>query len=73
MKIRDTFVLADIDRGGVDAKVTRLDDEGRHAISVVTVTELRLGVEFQYGRGTDRHDSARDDDRHTESARRPTR
>jgi len=61
MKICDTSVLADIDRGGVDAKVARLDDEGRHAVSIVTVTELRLGVDLQYDRGTDRHASACDD------------
>ena len=61
MKICDTSVLADIDRGGVDAKVARLDDEGRHAISIVTVTELRLGVEIQYDRGTDRHAAACED------------
>ena len=60
MKICDTSVLADIDRGGVDAKVARLDDEGRHAVSIVTVTELRLGVDLQYDRGTDRHASACD-------------
>lgn len=48
MKICDTSVLVDIDRGGVDERVTRLDDEGRHAISSVTVTELRLGVNKRY-------------------------
>jgi len=61
MKICDTSVLADIDRGGVDGRVARLDDEGRHAISIVTVTELRLGVDLQYDRGTDRHGAATDD------------
>lgn len=37
-------VVLDIDRGGVQERVAKLDDEGRHAISAVTVTELRLGV-----------------------------
>jgi len=48
MKLLDTSVLVDIDRGGVDERVARLDEEGRHAISVVTVTELRLGVQKRY-------------------------
>lgn len=50
MKLCDTSVLVDIDRGeGVADRVERLDDEGRHAISTVTVTELRLGVNKRYG------------------------
>ncbi|ELY37655.1 type II toxin-antitoxin system VapC family toxin [Natronorubrum tibetense] len=48
MKLCDTSVLVDIDRGGVADRVARLDDEGRHAISTVTVTELRLGVNKRY-------------------------
>lgn len=48
MKLCDTSVLVDIDRGGVDDRVARLDDEGQHAISTVTVTELRLGVNKRY-------------------------
>ncbi|MFB6211025.1 MAG: type II toxin-antitoxin system VapC family toxin [Halobacteriales archaeon] len=44
----DTSVLVDIDRGGVDEKVSRLDDAGRHSISIVSATELFLGVELQY-------------------------
>jgi len=48
MKILDTSVLVDIDRGGVEQKVAKLDEEGTHAISMVTVTELRLGIELQY-------------------------
>lgn len=64
MKLCDTSVLVDIDRGGIDHKVQTLDDEGRHAICVVTVTEMRLGVEFQYEAGTDEHQNAsRDLDR----------
>lgn len=53
MKLLDTSVLVDIDRGGVDAKVRRLDEQGRHLLSAVTVTELRLGVHFRYEQGTD--------------------
>lgn len=52
MKLVDTSVVVDVDRGGVDERVRRLDDEGRHAISVVTITELRLGVDRQHGPGT---------------------
>ena len=48
MKLCDTSVVVDIDRGGVAERVARLDDEGRHAISAVTVTELRLGVNKGY-------------------------
>ncbi|WP_247731491.1 type II toxin-antitoxin system VapC family toxin [Halovivax limisalsi] len=46
MKICDTSVLVDIDRGGseIERQVEKLDDEGPHAVSTVTVTELRLGV-----------------------------
>jgi tRNA(fMet)-specific endonuclease VapC len=61
MKLLDTSVLVDIDRGGVDRKVETLDDEGRHAISMVSVTELRLGVDMQYERGTPGHQRAIED------------
>ena len=60
MKILDTSAVADIDRGGVDEKVRALDDEGRHAMSIVSVTELRLGVELQYGRDTQEYQDAID-------------
>lgn len=48
MKVCDTSVLVDIDRGGsaVERRVEKLDDEGPHAISTVTVTELRLGIQL---------------------------
>ncbi|MDL5363436.1 type II toxin-antitoxin system VapC family toxin [Halalkalicoccus sp. NIPERK01] len=49
MKLLDTSVLVDIDRGGVGERVRKLDDAGRHAISIVSVTELQLGIEKQYG------------------------
>ncbi|GAB3686356.1 hypothetical protein GCM10028857_18280 [Salinarchaeum chitinilyticum] len=50
MKLCDTSVLVDVDRGGdeIADRVERLDEEGRHAISTVTVTELRLGVNKGY-------------------------
>lgn len=55
MKVVDTSVAVDIDRGGVDERVARLDQEGRHALSVVSLTELRLGVNKGYDRATDAH------------------
>ena len=61
MKLLDTSAVIDIDRGGVEERVQTLDEQGRHAISMVTVTELRLGVELQYDRGTDAHQQAMDD------------
>lgn len=60
MKLLDTSAVADIDRGGVDEKVRALDDEGRHAISMVSVTELRLGVELQSDRDTQEYQDAID-------------
>jgi len=61
MKLVDSSVVVDIDRGGVDRKVRKLDDEGRHAISIVSVTELRLGVEKQYEAGTEAYERAVED------------
>jgi len=61
MKLLDTSAVIDIDRGGVDTKVDQLDEQGRHAISMVTVTELRLGVEIQYKNGTNQHQQACND------------
>ncbi|WP_265110656.1 type II toxin-antitoxin system VapC family toxin [Halosolutus halophilus] len=60
MKLCDTSVLVDIDRGGVADRVARLDDEGRHAISTVTVTELRLGVNKRYTDSATRQDALED-------------
>lgn len=60
MKLCDTSVLVDIDRGGVDDRVDRLDDEGRHAVSTVTVTELRLGVNKRYSEDDERRQDALD-------------
>lgn len=61
MKLCDTSVLVDIDRGGIDEKVRTLDEQGRHAISMVTVTELRLGVNLAHTAGTDAHRQALDE------------
>ena len=58
MKLLDTSVVVDIDRGGIDRKVHKLDDQGRHLLSMVTVTELRLGVDLQHEAGTEAHKSA---------------
>ncbi|MFP9190049.1 type II toxin-antitoxin system VapC family toxin [Natronosalvus vescus] len=60
MKLCDTSVLVDIDRGGVTNQVAKLDDEGRHAISAVTVTELRLGVNKRYADSGTRQDALED-------------
>lgn len=61
MKIVDTSVIVDIDRGGVDDRVRKLDDEGRHAISAISVTELRLGVNKRYQQDSDAHTAALED------------
>lgn len=61
MKLLDTSVVVDIDRGGVEPRVARLDDEGQHAISMVTVTELRLGVNKRYDPDTTTFDQAVED------------
>ena len=63
MKLCDTSALVDIDRGGVDDRVRKLDDEGRHAISTVTVTELRLGVNKRYENAEPRQTALEDLDR----------
>jgi tRNA(fMet)-specific endonuclease VapC len=60
MKLCDTSVLVDIDRGGIGPKISRLDEEGRHAISMVSVTDLRLGVELAYDAGTPEYRKALD-------------
>lgn len=60
MKLLDSSVVVAIDRGGVDERVGKLDAEGHHAISAVTATELRLGVEKRYEGGTDEYRAAVD-------------
>lgn len=61
MKLVDTSVVVDIDRGEAGQRVAKLDDEGRHAISTVTLTELRLGVNKQYSYGSERHQEVTED------------
>jgi tRNA(fMet)-specific endonuclease VapC len=63
MKVLDTAVLIDIDRGNNDTldKVRRLDEGGKHAISIVSVTELYLGLEKKYEEGTKEYKRATDD------------
>ncbi|MFC6768684.1 type II toxin-antitoxin system VapC family toxin [Natrinema soli] len=63
MKLCDTSVLVDIDRGGVADRVTKLDGEGRHAISSVTVTELRHGVNKRYEDDSSQRSAPEDLDR----------
>ena len=60
MKLLDTAVLIDIDRGGDEVldKVRRLDEEGEHAISIVSVTELYLGLEKKYDENTEEYERA---------------
>ena len=41
MKLVDTSVVVDIDRGNAGDRVTTLDDEGCHAISAVTAAPPR--------------------------------
>ena len=48
MKVIDTSVLAEIDRGNNPEKIEKLDAEGKHVISIVSVTEMFLGVEKLY-------------------------
>ncbi len=60
MKLCDTSVLVDIDRGGVAERVEKLDAEGRHAISMVTVTELRLGLELGFESASEAYQDAID-------------
>jgi len=60
MNVLDTSVVVDIDRGGADRKVRKLDEQGRHLLSMVSATELRLGVELQYKQGTDAYATAID-------------
>ncbi len=57
MKVADTAVLVDIDRGAAGERVERLDDEGRPVVSSVTVTELHVGVNLKYS-GDAREDAA---------------
>ncbi len=63
MKILDTAVLIDIDRGGknIEKKAKKLDKEGKHVISTVSVTELYFGIEKKYQKETQRYKKAKTD------------
>ncbi len=49
MKLLDTSALVEIDRGDME-RARRLDDEGKHGLSQVTVTEMFVGIEYKYER-----------------------
>lgn len=55
MNVCDTSVLVDIDRGHADEKVGRLDSEGPQLISMVSVTELRYGVNLMTSPDSEAH------------------
>ncbi len=59
MKLLDTSALIEIDRGAPE-KVEKLDEEGKHTISQVTVTEMFLGIEYGYERNTQEYREARE-------------
>lgn len=60
MKLLDTSILVEIDRGNSERKIEKLDSEGRHVISQVSVTEMFLGIEHKYDSGTDEYQEMRD-------------
>jgi len=57
MKLLDTSVLVDVDRGDAGERVEQLDEQGRHAVSVVSLAELRLGVNLRYDGGDSRREA----------------
>lgn len=57
MKLLDTSALIEIDRGDME-KAKKLDDEGKHAINQVTVTEMFTGIEYKYERNTETYRNA---------------
>ncbi|KXA89608.1 twitching motility protein PilT [candidate division MSBL1 archaeon SCGC-AAA259A05] len=59
MKLLDTSALIEIDLGDAE-RAKRLDDEGRHALSQVTVTEMFTGIEYRYERNTEAYREARE-------------
>ncbi|KXA93234.1 twitching motility protein PilT [candidate division MSBL1 archaeon SCGC-AAA259E17] len=59
MKLLDTSALIEIDRGDLE-RAKRLDDEGRHALNQVTVTEMFMGIEYKYERNTEAYREARE-------------
>ena len=59
MKLLDTSALIEIDRGDAE-RAERLDDEGGHALSRVTTTEMFTGIEYQYERDGEDYKKARE-------------
>lgn len=59
MKLLDTSVLVEIDRENSEQKIEKLDSEGKHAISQVTVMEMFLGIEYKYETGTEDYKEAK--------------
>jgi len=60
MKLLDTNVVIDIDRGGSEVltKVRKLDRTGTHAVSVVTQYEFYWGIFRRYQKGSKKYDGA---------------
>src|SRR5574341_2064890 len=60
MKLLDTTVMIDIDRGGSEVlnKARKLDREGTHAISAVTQYEFYWGIFRRYGKGSIKYNEA---------------
>ncbi len=60
MKLLDTTVLIDIDRGGSEvlSKARKLDRTGTHAISVVTQYEFYWGIFRRYQKGSKKYEEA---------------
>ncbi len=60
MKLLDTTVVIDIDRGGSEVlnKARKLDRSGIHAISVVTQYEFYWGVFRRYQKGSTKYKEA---------------
>ena len=62
MKLLDTTVVIDIDRGGYEvlSKVRKLDRTGPHVISVVTQYEFYWGIFRRYQKGSKKYEEAMD-------------
>lgn len=60
MKLLDTTVVIDIDRGGSEVlnKARKLDREGTHAISAVTQYEFYWGIFRRYEKGSTKYNEA---------------
>jgi len=62
MKLLDTTVVIDIDRGGSEVlnKARKLDRTGTQAISVVTQYEFYWGIFRRYQKGSKKYEEAMD-------------